>query len=131
MWSITWLCCGIGIWCDLRGLSAAVDGVVGEGAVGDEVLLEGCEDIGQVGLRRGGELEIAGDDEPADVVGAGLGEGLLRGVGVGCGVEEQDRELGYAAGCEEKGSSPGSRRMPSAAGISALVKRTSSSNAGM
>ena len=79
-------------------LTAAIDVVVGQGLVEDEVLLEGVEVVGEVGDGVGGELEVAVDDEPADVVGAGGFEGLLGGVGVGGGVEEQDGEVRGAAG---------------------------------
>ena len=79
-------------------LFAAVDVVVGEGVVEDEVVLEGSQDFGQVGVGFGGELEVAVDDEPADVVGAGCFEGLLGGVGIGGGVEAQDWEAGGATG---------------------------------
>ena len=61
---------------------AAVEVEVGEGADEGEAGLEGTEEIGQVGRGRAGELEVAADDEPTDVVGAGLVEDLLRRVWV-------------------------------------------------
>lgn len=87
----------------LRCLLAAVDVVVGEGAVEGEVGLQSLDDCGQIGVGGGVELEGAVDDEPADVVRAGLFEGLLRGVRIGRGIEEEDRELGRAAGGEVEG----------------------------
>ena len=62
--------------------------------------MQGAQDFGQVGFGWGIQLQLAGDDEPADVVRAGLGEGLLRRVGIGGRVEEQDREPRGAA-CRE------------------------------
>ena len=54
-------------------------------------------------MGRAGELRLAVDDEPADVVRASFVEGLLRGVGVGGRIEEQDGELRDAAGGEVEG----------------------------
>jgi hypothetical protein len=82
---------------------AAVDGVVGEGAVGDEVLFEDTGDLREVGVGRAGELRLAADDEPADVPGAGQVAGLFGGVGVGGRVDEQEGKLRDAAGSEVEG----------------------------
>jgi len=88
-------------------LFAAVEVVVGEGANEGEIRLEGAEDVWQVWRWRAGELKVAGDDEPADVAGTGLGEDLRGGVGVGGRVEEQDGELRGATGGEVEGSVAG------------------------
>src|ERR1017187_8533236 len=84
-------------------LFAAVDGVVGEGAAGDEVLFEDTGDLGEVRVGRAGELRLAGDDEPANVARAGQVAGLPGGVGVGGRVEEQDGKLRDTAGSEVEG----------------------------
>lgn len=119
-------------WLDVIAcLFAAVDVVVCQGAVESELGLEGADDFGQVRMGRGVELQVAVEDEPADVVRAGFFEGLLRSVGVGSGVEEEDGELRVRPVAKKKGSSPGRRSMPSVAGISALVTRTNSSKAGI
>src|ERR1035441_10353058 len=87
----------------LSALFAAVDGVVGEGAVGGEVLFEDTGDLREVGVGRVGELRLAGDDEPANVPGAGQVAGLPGGVGVGGRVEEQEGKLRDAASSEVEG----------------------------
>src|ERR1035437_2900162 len=66
-------------------LFAAVDGVVGQRAVGSEVLLEGAGNLRQVRMGWARELRVEVDDEPANVARAGQVPGLLRGLGVGGG----------------------------------------------